>query len=148
MRRGPWIEGHGSRRRVHSVRSGAARVHRHGFRDDGGGAAARHGMGGDGGLDSMHTLTAPLFDELRLVCVPFIIISLHHCWSKIPVFFCKSTFFKPKVERASTRVHGRHCDAVTRGVELRLKPGAAPPAPRALITLRPDRVELDVVPRR
>jgi cytochrome P450 len=36
---------------------------------------------------------------------------------------------------------------VTRGVELRLKPGAKPPAPRALITLRPDRVELDVVPR-
>jgi hypothetical protein len=36
---------------------------------------------------------------------------------------------------------------VTRGVELRLRPGAAPPAPRALITLRPDRVELDVIPR-
>ena len=38
--------------------------------------------------------------------------------------------------------------AVTRGVELRLKPGAAPPAPKALITLRPDRVELDVIPKR
>lgn len=38
--------------------------------------------------------------------------------------------------------------SVTRGVELRLRPGAAPPTPRALITLRPDRVELDVVPRR
>lgn len=37
--------------------------------------------------------------------------------------------------------------AVIRGVELRLKPGAEPPAPRALITLRPDRVELDVFPR-
>mmetsp|Transcript_9019 Transcript_9019/g.22610 ORF Transcript_9019/g.22610 Transcript_9019/m.22610 type:complete len:265 (+) Transcript_9019:61-855(+) len=37
---------------------------------------------------------------------------------------------------------------VTRGVELKLRPGAAPPAPKALITLRPDRVELDVIPRR
>ena len=36
---------------------------------------------------------------------------------------------------------------VTRGVELRLRPGDKPPAPRALITLRPERVELDVVPR-
>lgn len=37
---------------------------------------------------------------------------------------------------------------VARGVELRLKPGAAPPKPRALITLRPEPFELDVVPRR
>jgi cytochrome P450 len=37
---------------------------------------------------------------------------------------------------------------VARGVDLRLKPGAPPPKPRALITLRPEPFELDVVPRR
>ena len=37
---------------------------------------------------------------------------------------------------------------VARAVDLRLKPGEAPPKPRALITLRPEPFELDVVPRR
>ena len=36
---------------------------------------------------------------------------------------------------------------VARGVEFRLRPGAPPPRPRALITLRPELVELDVVPK-
>ena len=36
---------------------------------------------------------------------------------------------------------------VARGVEFRLRPGAQPPRPRALITLRPELVELDVVPK-
>ena len=37
---------------------------------------------------------------------------------------------------------------VARGVEFRLRPGAPPPRPRALITLRPELVELDVVPKK
>ena len=37
---------------------------------------------------------------------------------------------------------------VARGVDLRFKPGANPPKPRALITLRPEPFELDVVPKR
>jgi cytochrome P450 len=33
-------------------------------------------------------------------------------------------------------------------VDLKTLPGRAPPRPRALITLRPDNVELDVIPKR
>ena len=37
---------------------------------------------------------------------------------------------------------------VARAVDVRLRPGADPPRPRALITLRPENVRLDVVPKR
>ena len=37
---------------------------------------------------------------------------------------------------------------VARAVDVRLRPGAPPPKPRALITLRPENARLDVVPKR
>ena len=37
---------------------------------------------------------------------------------------------------------------ISQSVDLRLKPGSEPPKPKALITLRPEPFELDVVPRR